>query len=78
MDVQKLDAKDKAHLEDEIEILKRLHHPGIIRLFDVYRSSTSVYIVQELCSGGRQAGRGEGGPGPSAEASEASLRRGRV
>jgi serine/threonine protein kinase len=52
VDVQKLEGKDREHLEDEIAILKRLDHPGIIRLYDVYRSPTSVYIVQELCSGG--------------------------
>lgn len=36
----------------EIEALKKLRHPNIIHLNDVYITKTKIYLVMELMSGG--------------------------
>lgn len=38
--------------QTEIEALRKLRHPGIIRLYDVYISPQKIYIVMELMEGG--------------------------
>jgi serine/threonine protein kinase len=38
--------------QTEIEALRQLHHPGIIRLYDVYMTDQKIYIVMELMEGG--------------------------
>ncbi|GMI04015.1 hypothetical protein TrRE_jg6757 [Triparma retinervis] len=54
---------DKRHIEErfrgllsqfgvEIEVLKELNHPGIIKLSDVYTTESKIYMVMELMSGG--------------------------
>jgi calcium-dependent protein kinase len=39
-------------LKNEIELLKAFNHPNIVQLHSVHETSSSVYIVQELCTGG--------------------------
>mmetsp|Transcript_29991 Transcript_29991/g.45695 ORF Transcript_29991/g.45695 Transcript_29991/m.45695 type:complete len:545 (+) Transcript_29991:128-1762(+) len=39
-------------LRNEIEILKTLDHPNIVRAFEVFDNKSQIYIVMELCSGG--------------------------
>lgn len=41
-----------AQLKDEIFIMCQLDHPNIVRLEEVYESSSEIYLVQELCLGG--------------------------
>lgn len=36
----------------EVETLKQLDHPNVIKLFEIYESQNDVYLVQELCTGG--------------------------
>ena len=36
----------------EVEIMFRLNHPSIIRLFDYFEDKEFIYLVLELCSGG--------------------------
>mmetsp|Transcript_44078 Transcript_44078/g.136584 ORF Transcript_44078/g.136584 Transcript_44078/m.136584 type:complete len:610 (-) Transcript_44078:310-2139(-) len=36
----------------EAEILKRLDHPNVIRILEVYEEKNSVHLVLELCEGG--------------------------
>mmetsp|Transcript_67449 Transcript_67449/g.99990 ORF Transcript_67449/g.99990 Transcript_67449/m.99990 type:complete len:386 (+) Transcript_67449:601-1758(+) len=54
---------DKKHMEQrfkgmieqfhtEIQALRSLHHPNIIRLFDVYITEDKIYIIMELMEGG--------------------------
>jgi len=38
--------------QTEIEALRQLQHPGIIRLYDVYISDEKIYIVMEIMEGG--------------------------
>ena len=36
----------------EIEILKTLDHPNVIKLYEVYDDERAIYLVMELCTGG--------------------------
>uniref|UniRef100_A0A0B6YCF0 Protein kinase domain-containing protein n=1 Tax=Arion vulgaris TaxID=1028688 RepID=A0A0B6YCF0_9EUPU len=46
-----LRGKEEA-LENEISVLRRLNHPNIVRLVDVFEDKTHVYLVMELVTGG--------------------------
>lgn len=41
-----------ADLRDEINILKCLDHPNIVKLVDVFEDRQNLFLVMELCSGG--------------------------
>ena len=43
---------DEISFFNEIEILKSVDHPNIIKLFETYYDSGYYYIVEEYCSGG--------------------------
>ncbi len=43
---------DKDEFLNEIEVLKTLDHPNIIKLFDCYFDRNFYYMVEEYCSGG--------------------------
>ncbi|CAM9170181.1 unnamed protein product, partial [Phaeothamnion confervicola] len=45
-------------MRNEIEILKRLDHPNIIKAIETFESRRRVYLVMELCSGGDLTKRG--------------------
>lgn len=47
-----MDDKEKVRLKYEIDILKNLDHPNIVRLFEVFEDKNSIYLVTELCTGG--------------------------
>jgi calcium-dependent protein kinase len=36
----------------EIQILKSLDHPNILKIFEFYQDKKNYYIIIELCSGG--------------------------
>ena len=36
----------------EINMLKKLDHPNIINLYEVYESKNSIYLIMEKCNGG--------------------------
>ena len=38
-------------LVNEIEILKELAHPNLIKIYDTYQDTTDVYIVEERFHG---------------------------
>ncbi|XP_055389008.1 calcium-dependent protein kinase 6-like [Condylostylus longicornis] len=44
-------------IEAEIDVLKKLDHPNIIKVFDVYADYNSIYIIMETCDGGELADR---------------------
>lgn len=44
--------QEQEKLQHEVEILKNLDHPNIIKVFEFYQDSRFFYIVIELCSGG--------------------------
>ena len=45
-------AKQIARLQREIRFLKLLHHPHIVRLYDVIETADHIYIMMEYASGG--------------------------
>lgn len=41
-----------AHIKREISIMRQLHHPNIVRLFEVLATKTKIYFVLEFAKGG--------------------------
>eukprot|EP00559_Dactyliosolen_fragilissimus_P001311 CAMPEP_0184866690 /NCGR_PEP_ID=MMETSP0580-20130426/23314_1 /TAXON_ID=1118495 /ORGANISM="Dactyliosolen fragilissimus" /LENGTH=497 /DNA_ID=CAMNT_0027366505 /DNA_START=167 /DNA_END=1660 /DNA_ORIENTATION=- len=39
-------------LRNEVEVLKSLDHPNIVRAYEVYEDKRNIYVVMEYCSGG--------------------------
>src|SRR5689334_16993613 len=52
MDKKQMTDKEKVRLKYEIDILKNLDHPNIVKLYEVFEDKTSIYLVTEICSGG--------------------------
>ncbi|NXM88368.1 DAPK2 kinase, partial [Oenanthe oenanthe] len=44
--------RERAQVEREVAILRRLHHPNIMRLHDLFSGRAEVVLVLELISGG--------------------------
>lgn len=45
-------AEEMQAFKEEIEILSKLDHPNILKLYEVYTDEKRYYIVTELCKGG--------------------------
>lgn len=41
----------KVRLSYEIDILKNLDHPNIMKLYEVFEDQHNIYLVSELCLG---------------------------
>lgn len=39
-------------LFSEIDVLKKLNHPNILRCYEVFTSNRNCYIITEICNGG--------------------------
>lgn len=48
----RLTPEDEEAVLDEVDVLKSLHHPNIIRLYNVFNESDAIFLVTELVSGG--------------------------
>jgi len=46
-----MEESDLICLRYEIEVLKNLDHPNIVRLYEVYEDSSQIYMVMEKCEG---------------------------
>ena len=42
----------KKYLDNEINILKIIDHPNIVKLFTIKETSNFMYIIAEFCNGG--------------------------
>ena len=42
---------DKNRLEREINILKKIHHPNIVKLFCVIETDRQIFIIMEYIKG---------------------------
>jgi len=36
----------------EIELMKKLDHPHIIKIYEIFRGANDLHLVMEYCSGG--------------------------
>jgi MAP/microtubule affinity-regulating kinase len=52
IDKTQLDDKKLQKLYREVRIMKSLHHPHIIKLYEVIETKNTVFLVMEYCSGG--------------------------
>lgn len=52
LDKTKLDQKTQRLLSREITSMERLHHPNIIRLYEVVETIAKLYIIMEYAGGG--------------------------
>jgi len=43
---------NSAQFQKEIQILMRMDHPNIIKLYEVFESDNSIYLIMEECFGG--------------------------
>lgn len=48
-------------LSMEINLMKKLDHPNLVKLFETYETTTQIYLVMEFCEGGELFSRIEGG-----------------
>ena len=47
-----MSAEDQMALQNEIDILKQVDHPNIVKFYDIYEDEKYMYIVMELLEGG--------------------------
>lgn len=52
LNIKKFSPSSLQMLEAEIRILRRMNHPNILKVFDVFKTSSQCYIVTEYCSSG--------------------------
>ena len=45
--------KFKEYLDNELDILKDINHPNIIKLIDIKEKQDFIYIITEYCNGGK-------------------------
>lgn len=50
--IPKYFVEDVDRFKQEIEIMKSLDHPNIIRLYETFEDNADIYLVMELCTGG--------------------------
>jgi len=50
--IKKSRIENITRLKREITIMKKLDHPNIIKLFEVFEDDEHIYLVLELCTGG--------------------------
>ncbi len=46
------DSKTLDYLKSEINNMKLANHPNVVRLYDIRRSKSNIYIIMEYCEGG--------------------------
>lgn len=46
------DKKDVERISREIKILKKLHHPNVVQIYEIIETERDLYLVMEFASGG--------------------------
>jgi len=44
--------KNEKRFQEEIELMKKIDHPNILRLHETYEDAKYIYLILELCTGG--------------------------
>ncbi len=52
MKKEKINSSEQVRLRYEIDILKNLDHPNILRLYEVFEDAKHIFLVTEYCDGG--------------------------
>ena len=52
IDKNLMNADEISQLVEEVDILKHIDHPNIIKIYEFYQTSKFFYIVTEFCFGG--------------------------
>ena len=47
-----LKGSDKLRFFYEMEIMKKLDHPNILRIYEIYQDAKRFFLITELCTGG--------------------------
>jgi calcium-dependent protein kinase len=50
--IPKSKVKNPERFKREIDIMRNLDHPNIIKLYETFEDVRNVYLVMELCEGG--------------------------
>ena len=50
--ITKNDEMDDEYIKNELDILKKLSHPNIVRIYEFYESENNYYLINEFCNGG--------------------------
>lgn len=50
--ISKSKVKNPERFKLEIDIMKQLDHPNIIKLYETFEDTRNVYLVMEICEGG--------------------------
>jgi len=50
--IPKIKVRNQDRFKTEIEIMRNLDHPHIIKLFETFEDARNVYLVMEICTGG--------------------------
>ena len=48
----KIIMKKSENAKNEIDIMRKISHPNIVNIFDIYEDSKKYYIMMEICEGG--------------------------
>ena len=48
--------ENKEEIKNEIEVLKNIDHPNIMKIFEFFEDEKNLYLVNEFCGGGDVAG----------------------
>ena len=40
------------YFHNEVDLMKKLDHPNILKLYDVVKNNGSVYLILEYCNSG--------------------------
>jgi calcium-dependent protein kinase len=50
--IAKKNLKDAQKFKEEVQLMKELDHPNIVRIFETFEDSRCLYLIMELCEGG--------------------------
>ena len=50
--IKKNKVKNPVRFQQEINIMRELDHPNVLKLFEFFEDNRYIYLVMELCEGG--------------------------